>query len=188
VEGTAWHYSFFVPHDVSGLAEEMGGEEAFIEKLQELFDTDRFAMWNEPDIAFPYLFTYFGGEAWRTQKAVREIMSRHFTTGPDGLPGNDDTGTLSAWYVFSAMGFYPDNPVSRRYSLGSPIFDAVTVRLHPTYHGGESFSIRSVQGPGKIYVGSARFKGRQLPDASITHEEIVSGGELVLEMSREPNL
>ena len=188
VEGTAWHYSFFVPHDVRGLAEEMGGVDAFIEKLQALFDTDRFAMWNEPDIAFPYLFSYFSGEEWRTQKVVRAIMSRHFTPLPEGLPGNDDTGALSAWYVFSAMGFYPDNPVSRRYSLGSPLFDAITVRLQPTYQAGESFSIRSVQGPGEIYVGSARLKGRQLPDASITHEEIVSGGELLLEMSAEPNL
>jgi len=145
-------------------------------------------MWNEPDIAFPYLFTYFDGEAWRTQKEVRAIMDLHFTAGPAGLPGNDDTGTLSAWYVFSAMGFYPDNPVSLRYSLGSPVFDAVTVRLHPAYHGGKSFSVRSVQGPRDIYVGSAQLQGRDLPDAWITHEEIVSGGELVLEMSAEPDI
>jgi predicted alpha-1,2-mannosidase len=188
VEGTAWQYSFFVPHDVRGLAEEMGGEEAFVDKLQELFDTDRFAMWNEPDIAFPYLFTYFSGQTWRTQKAVRGIMRRHFHVKPEGLPGNDDTGTLSAWYVFSAIGFYPDNPVSRRYSLGSPVFDTITVRLHPTVHGGEVFSVRSVQGPGEIYIKSAELNGRPLPDDSITHEEIMAGGELVLEMSAEPEL
>jgi predicted alpha-1,2-mannosidase len=188
VEGTAWQYSFFVPHDVRGLAEEMGGEDAFINTLQELFDTDRFAIWNEPDIAFPYLFSYFRGEEWRTQKAVREIMSRHFTREPEGLPGNDDTGTLSAWYVFSVMGFYPDNPVSQRYSLGSPIFDEITIRLHPAYHGGDALSIRSVQGPGEIYIRSASLNGRPLQDASITHQEIGSGGELTLEMSTEPNL
>jgi len=186
VEGTAWHYSFFVPHDVKGLAEEMGGEAAFIDKLQALFDTDRFAMWNEPDITFPYLFTYFSGQEWRTQEEVRALMSRYFTTLPEGLPGNDDTGTLSAWYVFSAMGFYPDNPVSLRYRLGSPIFDRITIRLDPTFHEGESFSIRSAQGSGDIYVGSARLEGRELPDASIRHEDIVSGGELVLEMVGEP--
>jgi predicted alpha-1,2-mannosidase len=187
VEGTAWHYSFFVPHNVRGLAEEMGGEDAFVDKLQEFFDTDRFAMWNEPDIAFPYLFTYFRGQAWRTQKAVRAIMSRFFTTEPDGLPGNDDTGTLSAWYVFSAIGFYPDNPASQRYSLGSPIFDRITIHLHPTFYDGNAFSIRSVQTLGEIYIGSAAMNGHKLPDASITHQEIASGGDLVLEMSSKPN-
>ncbi|MBW2736472.1 MAG: GH92 family glycosyl hydrolase, partial [Deltaproteobacteria bacterium] len=140
VEGTAHHWSFYVPHDPQGLATMHGGAGALVDKLQAFFDTGRFVMWNEPDMATPYLFTHFSGESWRTQEQIRAAMEQYFSDQPDGLPGNDDAGTLSAWYVFSAMGFYPD-PGSTRYSLASPLFDRVEISLSSKHHAGKSFVI-----------------------------------------------
>lgn len=117
-EGSAWNYTFYVPHDVAGLARLMGGRRRFIDKLQMVFDQGLYDPANEPDIAYPYLFSYFQGEEWRTQREVRRLLDRYFTTAPDGIPGNDDTGTMSAWAVFSMMGLYPDCPGS------------LTIRLH----------------------------------------------------------
>ena len=99
-EGSAWNYTFFVPHDVYGLAKLMGGNKAFVKKLQKVFDEGLYDPANEPDIAYPYLFSYFKGEEWRTQETVAKLLEKHFTTLPDGIPGNDDTGTMSAWAVF----------------------------------------------------------------------------------------
>ena len=135
-EGSAWNYSFYVPHDVLGLAKLMGGRKAFVNKLQKVFDEGLYDPANEPDIAYPYLFSYFKGEEWRTSKIVSELLDKHYTTRPDGLPGNDDTGTMSAWAVFSMMGFYPDCPGSPTYTLTMPRFDRVEITLDPKYNGG----------------------------------------------------
>ena len=124
-EGSAWNYTFYVPHDVLGLAKLMGGKKAFVEKLQKVFDDGLYDPANEPDIAYPYLFSYFKGEEWRTSKIVSELLDKHYTTRPDGIPGNDDTGTMSAWAVFSMMGFYPDCPGHPSYTLTTPRFDRV---------------------------------------------------------------
>ncbi|MDE5800303.1 MAG: GH92 family glycosyl hydrolase, partial [Paramuribaculum sp.] len=109
-EGSAWNYTFFVPHDVDGLARLMGGNKKFVDKLQKVFDEGLYDPANEPDIAYPYLFSRFKGEEWRTQEQVARLLDENFTTKPDGIPGNDDTGTMSAWAVFSMMGLYPDCP------------------------------------------------------------------------------
>ena len=135
-EGSAWNYTFYVPHDVLGLAKLMGGKKAFVNKLQKVFDEGLYDPANEPDIAYPYLFSYFKGEEWRTSKIVSELLDKHYTTRPDGLPGNDDTGTMSAWAVFSMMGFYPDCPGSPTYTLTMPRFDRVEITLDPKYNGG----------------------------------------------------
>ena len=124
-EGSAWNYTFYVPHDVLGLAKLMGGRNAFVNKLQKVFDEGLYDPANEPDIAYPYLFSYFKGEEWRTQKLVSELLDKCYTTMPDGLPGNDDTGTMSAWAVFSMMGIYPDCPGNPSYTLTAPRFDKV---------------------------------------------------------------
>lgn len=124
-EGSAWNYTFYVPHDVLGLAKLMGGRKAFVNKLQKVFDEGLYDPANEPDIAYPYLFSYFKGEEWRTQKLVSELLDKCYTTMPDGLPGNDDTGTMSAWAVFSMMGIYPDCPGNPSYTLTAPRFDKV---------------------------------------------------------------
>ena len=143
VEGNAWQYNFFVPHDIPGLAELMGSGR-FVEKLQSCFDyPGRFMLFNEPDMAYPYLFDYIEGEGWRTQKEVRNAMDRNFTDSPGGLPGNDDCGTLSSWYIFSALGFYPACPGSTGYQIGSPIFDKVILKLDHGIYPADEFIIES---------------------------------------------
>ena len=126
-EGSAWNYTFYVPHDIPGLAKAMGGKKQFISKLQSVFDEGLYDPANEPDIAYPYLFSHFKGEEWRTSPLVRELLSKHFTTAADGLPGNDDTGTMSAWAVWSMIGLYPDIPGVPEYTLTKPVFSKVTV-------------------------------------------------------------
>ena len=135
-EGSAWNYTFYVPHDVLGLAKVMGGRKAFVNKLQRVFDEGLYDPANEPDIAYPYLFSYFKGEEWRTAKIVSELLDKHYTTRPDGIPGNDDTGTMSAWAVFSMMGFYPDCPGNPSYTLTMPRFDRVEITLDPRFCDG----------------------------------------------------
>jgi predicted alpha-1,2-mannosidase len=183
VEGTAHNYAFFVPHDVAGLLA-LHGRDAFVKRLQAQFDGGKFAIWNEPDIAFPYLFTHVPGEAWRTRREVRRLMARHFTTGADGIPGNDDAGALSAWYVLSAIGLYPDDPVSDRYRLGSPLFPRVEIRLSPGHHGGQRFIIDAAGASAeKLHVKGASLGGRALGLPYLTHAQIAAGGTLELVMS-----
>ena len=159
-EGSAWNYTFYVPHDVLGLAKLMGGRKAFVNKLQRVFDEGLYDPANEPDIAYPYLFSYFKGEEWRTSKIVSELLDKYYTTRPDGIPGNDDTGTMSAWAVFSMMGFYPDCPGSPTYTLTMPRFDRVEIALDPKYCSGRD---RLVITKGK------HMKGR------ISHAKLISG-------------
>ena len=113
----------------NGLAKLMGGQKQFVQRLQKVFDDGNFDPANEPDIAYPYLFSRFKGEEWRTQKLTRELIDKYFTNTPGGIPGNDDTGTMSAWAVFTMMGFYPDCPGEPYYTFTSPVFDAVTLHL-----------------------------------------------------------
>jgi predicted alpha-1,2-mannosidase len=187
VEGTAWHYAFFVPHDMEGLIA-LHGEQAFADRLQWVFNTDRFAMWNEPDMGYPYLFTFVEGEAHRTQREIRAAMDGYFGTGPDGLPGNDDAGTLSAWFVFSAMGFYPVTPGLPEYRLGSPLFERITLHLTAPHHADSTFVIEALDNTTEnIFVGEASLGGQPLSAPVLSHEAIISGGLLHLQMSALPN-
>ena len=161
-EGSAWNYTFYVPHDVLGLADLMGGRKAFVSKLQKVFDEGLYDPANEPDIAYPYLFSYFKGEEWRTAKIVSELLDKHYTTAPAGLPGNDDTGTMSAWAVFSMMGFYPDCPGDPSYTLTTPRFDRVEITLDPSYCGGND----------KLVITKGKQRGR------ITHAELLKRGHI----------
>jgi putative alpha-1,2-mannosidase len=163
----------------------LGGDAAFVDTLQATFDQDQFDLTNEPDMAYPYLFTYVPGEAWRTQTLVRQALATEFKIGAEGIPGNDDTGALSAFYLFGAMGFYPDNPGSLRYSLGSPVFDKITIYLADggLYTGGSFSIVAHGNGPANVFVASASLNGQDHPEPELTHSEIVSGGTLELEMS-----
>ncbi|MFW2387245.1 MAG: GH92 family glycosyl hydrolase [Polyangiales bacterium] len=187
VEGTAWQYSFFAPHDMDGLIS-LHGEAKFVERLQWFFDTDRFEMWNEPDMGYPYLFTFVDGESQRTQRQARLALSRNFGVEPDGLPGNDDAGTMSAWFVFSAMGFYPVTPGLPEYRLGSPLFERVTIHLSDAHHSGEAFVIEA---PGNraetFYVREALLNDEPISSPALSHDAITSGGTLRLQMSATPN-
>lgn len=129
-EGSSWNYSFMVPHDVPGLIKTHGGKRKFVQKLQSVFDDEHYDPTNEPNIGYPYLFSYVKGEEWRTQKLTQELLEKHFKNTPDGLPGNDDTGTMSTWAVFSMMGFYPDDATSPTYTFTTPVFDKITLELN----------------------------------------------------------
>ena len=176
-EGSAWNYTFFVPHDVYGLAKLMGGNKAFVKKLQKVFDEGLYDPANEPDIAYPYLFSYFKGEEWRTQEMVSKLLDKHFTTLPDGIPGNDDTGTMSAWAVFSMMGFYPDCPGNPSYTLTTPRFDSVTITLNPELCGGKDKLVISTEGSGKRIKGM-RLGGKAYGKYRVSHKDLTEAGTL----------
>ncbi len=175
-EGSAWNYTFYVPHDVEGLAKIMGGSKAFVNKLQMVFDEGLYDPANEPDIAYPYLFSYFRGEEWRTHKIVAELLDKYYTTRPDGIPGNDDTGTMSAWAVFSMMGFYPDCPGDPSYTLTVPRFDRIEISLDPVLCGGkDKLIIEKTKGT----IGrSVVVNGENYKSWRISHKELVEAGNI----------
>lgn len=175
-EGSAWNYTFYVPHDVYGLAKLMGGNSKFVQKLQKVFDNGLYDPANEPDIAYPYLFTYFKGEEWRTQKQVKAILDNVYKTEPAGIPGNDDCGTMSAWAVFSMMGFYPDCPGTPMYSLTAPRFEKITIQLDPQYCGGRDKLVISKKGNG--YIKSMKLGSKTNRNYRITHDDLVGAGSL----------
>lgn len=182
-EGSAWNYTFFVPHDVEGLAKLMGGKKAFVDKLQMVFDTGLYDPANEPDIAYPYLFSRFKGEEWRTQKEVNRLLGKHFTTKPNGIPGNDDTGTMSTWAIFSMMGLYPDAPGEPYYTLTSPVFDEVEIDLPDN-------KVLTIEvdrsGADDIYIQSMTLGGKPLKKYRISHDELLNGGKLGFKLASTP--
>ena len=168
-EGSAWNYTFYVPHDIPGLTELMGGRKAFINKLEKVFSEGLFDPANEPDIAYPYLFSRFRGEERRTWKTVSEILKKHYRNAPDGIPGNDDTGTMSAWAVFSMMGFYPDCPGEPYYTLTMPAFDRITLDLPD----GGKLEITRNAGARGAYIG-----GKPLKYYRISHNQLTGAGTI----------
>ncbi len=177
-EGSAWNYTFFVPHDVEGLARAMGGRRKFVDKLQRVFDEGLYDPANEPDIAYAYLFSRFRGEEWRTQREVRRLLDKYFTTQADGIPGNDDTGTMSAWALFSMMGLYPDCPGEPYYTLTAPLFDRVQIDTP----GGELVIEARRPAGGGDYIRRMPLGGRPLERYRISHDELLRGGRLTFEL------
>ncbi|MDD3736282.1 MAG: GH92 family glycosyl hydrolase [Bacteroidales bacterium] len=198
IEGNAWNYSLYVPHDPAGLIRLHGGKERFTEHLDSLFtmylpdsffaeteDITRegiignYVHGNEPSHHVPYLYNYAGAPR-KTQYWVRHIMDHKYLPAPEGLSGNDDCGQMSAWYIFSALGFYPVAPGSDRYDLGSPLVKEAAIMLE----NGRKFTVTAVnQGPKNIYVRKAELNGTKLDRLWITHDEIMEGGSLVFYMS-----
>ena len=177
-EGSAWNYTFFVPHDVEGLAAAMGGRRKFVDKLQRVFDEGLYDPANEPDIAYAYLFSRFRGEEWRTQRETRRLLDQYFTAAPDGIPGNDDTGTMSAWAVFSMLGFYPDCPGEPFYTLTTPIFDRAEI---DTPQGTLTIGRRG-DGP---YIRRMTLGGKPLAKYRISHDELLRGRNLIFELKTD---
>jgi predicted alpha-1,2-mannosidase len=173
IEGNAWQYAFMVPHDIRGLMKLMGGRAPFTNQLQKVFDTGQFDMANEPDIAYPFLFNYVRGEEWRSQRTVSSLMDTYFQNKPAGLPGNDDTGTMSAWLVFSMMGIYPAAPAVPNYAVVIPRFDTVRIRLHPEYYGRRELVIRR-QGPQEGQISKIMLNGKALKSFFVDHRDLVN--------------
>lgn len=184
-EGNSWNYSFYIPHDIYGLAKLMGGERKFVDKLQSVFDKDNYDPANEPDIAYPYLFTYFPKEAWRTQRLTRELLPKlyHNTTG--GIPGNDDTGAMSAWAIYTMLGFYPDCPGSTSYALTTPTFDRVTIHLDKKYYSQPTLVIEKKAAPQGGSEKGAYFRSFELGNKlyknvyRLDHKAMTEGGKLI---------
>ncbi|MNQ47922.1 Glycosyl hydrolase family 92 [compost metagenome] len=177
IEGNAWQYAFMVPHDIRGLIKLMGGDKPFSDQLQKVFDIKQFDMANEPDIAYPYLFNYIKGEEWKSQDMVKKLVREYFKNEPKGLPGNDDTGTMSAWLVYSMMGFYPISPGDPIYTITTPMFDKITIQLDPKYYKKENIVIeRESNTEGKIK--DIQLNGKSLNSFFISHDDFVNGTTL----------
>ncbi len=198
-EANSWQYSFFVPQDVSGLIELLGGKEKFARKLDELFATDskttgreqaditgligQYAHGNEPSHHMAYLYDYVG-QPWKTQRRVRQIMDDFYLAEPAGLIGNEDCGQMSAWYVLSAAGFYPVTPGQPIYAIGTPLFPQLRFNLE----NGKSFVVkaRGVSAQ-NIYIQSATLNGQPYRYSYLLHKDLMKGGELVFQMGPKPN-
>lgn len=179
-EGNSLQYSTYVPQDVAGLIAKVGGRKAFVAWLDRLFD-GYYAQGNEPDILAPWMYID-AGRPDKTAERVRHILSRQYNTGHSGLPGNDDAGAMSSWYVWSAIGLYPlaGQPV---YYIGSPVFARSTIRLQD----GKTFTVSAPKtSTTNIYVIAARLNGKPIDRATLTHAELMAGGMLELDMSEKP--
>lgn len=197
VEGNAWQYSFFVPHDVKGLTNLMGINE-FNKRLNDGFELSKpnyvsefVNHSNQPNMQAAWMFNY-SGKPWLTQKWVREILDNYYGTGPvNGFPGDEDQGQMGAWFVMSAIGlFQMDGGASVKpvYEIASPLFDKITIKLDDNYYSGNEFVIVAKNNSkSNKYIQSATLNGKPLNNFWFYHSELVNGGKLVLEMGSEPN-
>ncbi len=172
IEGNAWQYTFMVTHDIEGLKNLMGGDQPFLEQLQKVFDNKQYDMANEPDIAYPFLFNYVKGEEWRTQKTVNELLDTYYKNTPDGLPGNDDTGTMSAWAIFSMMGIYPVTPAMPIYTFCTPKFEKIIIHLDTNYYKNDTLIITSDKN-GKN-IDAIKTGDEVYNDFFISHEQLLN--------------
>ena len=202
IEGNSWNYSFFVPHDVKGLINEMGGEKQFVRRLDSLFTMDLPAKYfektedineeglmgnyvhgNEPSHHVAYLYKWTN-EPWKSEYRLHEIMRQMYKNKIDGLSGNDDCGQMSAWYIFSALGFYPVCPGSDQYVIGSPKTQEATIHLE----NGKTFCVKTMNLSDKnVYVKAIKLNGKKYEKHFIRHSDILQGGEMLFEMSNKPN-
>jgi predicted alpha-1,2-mannosidase len=199
-EGNAWQYLWLAPHDPAGLIELLGGREPFADKLDQLFKVEvgvkgeqassdisgligAYAHGNEPGHHTTFLFNY-ARRAWRTQELNRQIQTTMYTNAPDGLCGNEDCGQMSAWYVFSAIGFYPVNPSEMKYQFGSPIVQEARLEVAPE----KFFTMKApLASAGNKYIQEVKLNGQPLDRSYITHQEIMDGGTLEFTMGAQPN-
>jgi predicted alpha-1,2-mannosidase len=204
-EGNSWHYTWSVFHDVEGLKQLMGGREMFARMLDSIFvvppifdysyygfpiheiremqvmNMGNYAHGNQPIQHMIYLYN-FAGEPWKTQKWIRQVLTRLYNPNPDGYCGDEDNGQTSAWYVFSSLGFYPVAPGTDQYVIGSPLFEDAEVTLP----GGGKLNISAPKAGQKEYISKAVLNGKPLDKSWLTHHEISKGGKIEFHMSQEP--
>jgi predicted alpha-1,2-mannosidase len=199
-EGNAWQYSFYVPQDIGGLIRAHGSDAKLVAKLDQVFNAKVdpklfehmeditgligwYAHGNEPSHHVAYLYNY-AGQPWRTQERLKQVMDTQYSPTPNGLVGNDDLGQMSAWFVFTAMGFYPVAPASNEYVVGRPFVERVALNLP----NGKRFTIVAIDfDEAHPYVGSVMLNGKLLDRSVLRHEQIVAGGELRFTMQTQPN-
>jgi predicted alpha-1,2-mannosidase len=181
-EGTARQYTFYVPHNVAGLATMMGGGKALENSLDSLFMKNEYWHGNEPGHQIPFMYNYTASP-WKTQREVRKLLSEEYSDGPGGLSGNDDAGQMSAWYVFASMGFYPLDPVSGEYILCSPLFDKIGIRLSEK----KKFTINTNRSSASsAYISKVMWDGKLYTKNFITYKMIMSGGRLDIWLVDKP--
>lgn len=197
-EGNAWQYTWLVPHDVEGLIKLFGNDKKFIAKLDSLFIVEHaldeesspdisglignYAQGNEPGHHIPYLYTY-AGQQWKTAQLIKQIDSSFYTDQPDGLCGNEDVGQMSAWYIFSALGFYPVNPSNGAYVFGSPLVNSASINL-----GKRTFTIKAINNnSSNKYIQKVVLNNKVYTKSFITHKDILKGGTLVFYMGNTPS-
>jgi len=182
-EGTSRQYTFYVPHDIPGLADLMGGKKQFENALDTLFLKGEYWHGNEPGHQIPFLYN-FTESPWKTQQIVNKILSEEYADGPGGLSGNDDAGQMSAWYVFAAMGFYPVDPVSGNYLLTSPVFDKITIRLAEN----KTFVIHvKKQSSSSTYIHAMKWNGELYQNNFLTYTMLKNGGTMEFELGDQPH-
>ncbi|PKV62933.1 GH92 family glycosyl hydrolase [Pontibacter ramchanderi] len=198
-EGNAWQYTWLVPQDVEGLINLLGGEEAFAQKLDSLFTVEgdmgeeassditgligQYAHGNEPSHHITYLYPYVG-QPWKTAEKVRFIVRNMYSDKPDGLIGNEDVGQMSAWYIFSTLGFYPQNPVNGAYVFGSPAVKQATLTLP----NGKVLELEALNNsPENKYIQRVTLNGKPYTKTYVLHKDLIQGGKLVFEMGRQPS-
>jgi putative alpha-1,2-mannosidase len=152
----------------------MGGNEGLTARLDECFEKDQYVLWNEPDMHYPFVYNNIKGEEWKTQREVTKAIKKHFNTGPDGLPGNDDAGTISAWLVFAMAGLYPDAQGLTDYLLFRPTFDEVTFQLQ----NNKTLTIKNGKHKDGDYIKTIRFNGNKLDGFKIDHNIVSKGGTI----------
>jgi predicted alpha-1,2-mannosidase len=183
-EGDQWVYLFAALHDIPGAMALIGGPEAARAKLDEHFDGGHNRHDNEPSHHFGYLYDY-AGAPWKTQARVRQLADASYSNTPTGILGNEDCGQMSAWYVFTAMGFYPVNPASGDYLIGSPLFGRVELKLP----GGRHFVVMARDNSASnVYIQSASLNGKPLDVPVITYKQIMAGGKLDFAMGAQPSM
>ncbi|MEO8413261.1 MAG: GH92 family glycosyl hydrolase [Ginsengibacter sp.] len=198
-EGNAWQYTWLAPQDVHGLIQLLGGEKRFIKKLDSLFVVEgdmgkeassditgligQYAHGNEPSHHITYLYTY-AGQPWKTADKVRLILDSLYSANPDGLSGNEDVGQMSAWYVMSALGFYPVHPAGGMYVFGSPLFDEASIDVGKGNHFGMLVKNNS---PANKYIQKITLNNKKYTKAFIAYADIMNGGDLIIEMGKKPS-
>jgi predicted alpha-1,2-mannosidase len=182
-EGNTWVYTWAVMHDIPGLMQLMGGKEKYNARLDEHFSGGHNVHSNEPSHHYGYLYDY-SGQPWKTQAKVREIAAAEYANLPSGIDGDDDCGQMSSWYLFTALGFYPVNPASGDYMIGSPLFTKMTLRLA----NGNLFTISAENNSAKnVYIQSATLNGKPLNVPLIRYDDILAGASLKLVMGPRPS-
>lgn len=198
-EGNSWSYTWHVLQDVGGLMELMG-QDTFIQRLDHYFESFVYPGWdepfsnywqgNEPDHHYPYLYNY-AMQPWKTQEVVQDVVNKLYTTGPGGIPGNEDVGQMSAWYAFSAMGFYPVAPAQGTYIIGSPAFEKITIDLPDYHYDGGEFVVETTgtdySDDQYRYIQNAHLNGDVHRESWFRHEDLEDGGRLRLNMGEEKN-
>jgi predicted alpha-1,2-mannosidase len=181
--GSKWVYTWDVLHDIPGLVQLMGGDQKYDAQLDAYFEGDHNRHDNEPSHHTGYLYD-FGGEPWKTQARVREIADDEYANAPSGLDGDDDCGQMSAWYVFTALGFYLFNPASGDYLIGSPLFRKATIQ----FANGKRFTLTATNNSAtNLHIQSATLNGKPLETPVVRYDDIMAGGSLQFAMGPKPS-